>query len=65
MPDQPDRSTIQARVRYAVWPGDRAVCAVLTSPKHFADQWYLGNVETGRVSELAEFRYREWHGRRR
>jgi hypothetical protein len=65
MADQHHDATISATVRYATWPGERAVCAVLSSPKHVADQWYLGDPETGRVSELRVFRFREWHGRRR
>lgn len=57
MPDQPDHIIIRATAHYATWPGERAVCCVLSSPKYFDDQWYLGHTETGQISELVPYRY--------
>lgn len=57
---------IEGRVAYAVWPGGMGICARLWSPERlFRDQLYLGDPETGTVSVLAEYRYREWHRSRR
>jgi hypothetical protein len=49
--------TIHAHVSHAVWPGERAICHLLTAPKYMPDMWFLQDGETGAMSDLAPYRF--------
>jgi hypothetical protein len=56
--------TIHAHVSHAVWPGERAICHLLTAPTMMPDMWFIQDGETGAMSELRAYRYGMLRGRR-